>query len=97
MAALIGHLIALRGHVTNASFKQSIGILLMRKIDRAHKNYLKPENLRVNAFNLRKIPYGTLVFQQNSMICIGRHVEGQAFALQHGGQNYFLLVSLLNI
>ena len=42
--------VALRGHVTNASFKQSIGILLMRKIDRAHKNYLQPENLRVNAF-----------------------------------------------
>ena len=27
------------------------------------------------------------------MICIGRHVGGHAFALQHGGQNYFLLIS----
>ena len=26
------------------------------------------------------------------MICIGRHVGGYAFALQHGGQNYFLLI-----
>ena len=35
--------LALRGHVTNASFKQWVGILLMRKIDRAHKNYRTPE------------------------------------------------------
>ena len=35
--------LTLRGHVTTASFKQSTGILLMRKIDKAHKNYLKPE------------------------------------------------------
>ena len=27
------------------------------------------------------------------MICIGRHVGGHALALQHGGQNYFLLIS----
>ena len=31
--------LALRGHVTNASFKQWVGILLMPKIDRANKNY----------------------------------------------------------
>ena len=31
--------LALRGHVTSASFKQLVGILLMPKIDRAHKNY----------------------------------------------------------
>ena len=35
--------LALRGHVTNASFKQWVGILLTPKIDRAHKNYLTPE------------------------------------------------------
>ena len=35
--------LALRGHVTNASFKQWVGILLMPKIDRAHKNYLTAE------------------------------------------------------
>ena len=27
------------------------------------------------------------------MVCIGRHVGGHALALQHGGQNYFLLMS----
>ena len=35
--------LALRGHVTNTSLKQLVGILLMPKIDRAHKNYLTPE------------------------------------------------------
>ena len=42
---------------------------------------------------LREIFHGTLIFQQSSMICIGRHAGGHAFALQHGGQNYFLLIS----
>ena len=83
--------LALRGHVTNASFKQWAGILLMPKIDRAHKNYLTPEIWEET--HLREIFYGTLIFQQSSMICIGRHVGGHAFALQHGGQNYFLLIS----
>ena len=32
--------LALRDHLTNASFKQWIGILMMPKTDRAHKNYL---------------------------------------------------------
>ena len=36
-------LLILIGHVTNASFKQGVEILLMPKIDKAHKNYLKPE------------------------------------------------------
>ena len=35
--------LALRGHMTNASFKEWVGILRMPKIDRAHKNYLTPE------------------------------------------------------
>ena len=35
--------LALRGHVTNVSFKQLVVILLMPKIDRAHKNHLTPE------------------------------------------------------
>ena len=35
--------LALRGHVTNASFKQLVGIFPMPKIDRAHKNYLTAE------------------------------------------------------
>ena len=33
---LVNRPLALRGHVTNASFKQWVGILLMPKIDRAH-------------------------------------------------------------
>ena len=64
---------------------------LMPKIDGAHKNYLTPEIWEET--HLREIFYGTLIFQQSSMICIGRHVGGQTLALQHGGQNYFLLVS----
>ena len=77
--------------MTNASFKQWLGILLMTKIDRAHKNYLSPEIWE--KMHLREIFYGTLIFQQSSMICIGRHVGGHTLALQHGGQNYFLLIS----
>ena len=83
--------LALRGHMTNASFKQWVGILLMPKIARAHKNYLTPEIWEET--HLREIFYGTLIFQQSSMVCIGRHVGGHALALQHGGQNYFLLLS----
>ena len=66
--------VALRGHVTNAFFKRWVGILLMPKIDRAHKNYLTPEIWEET--HLREIFYGTLIFQQSSMICIGRHVGG---------------------
>ena len=65
--------LALRSHVTNASFKQWVGILLMPKIDRAHKNYLTTEIWEET--HLRVIFYGTLTFQQSSMICIGRHLE----------------------
>ena len=42
-------LLALRGHVTNASFKQWLGILLMPKIDIAHKHISYPRNLTGNA------------------------------------------------
>ena len=83
--------VALRGQVTNASFKRWVGILLMPKIDRAHKNYLTPEIWEET--HLREIFYGTLIFQQSSMICIGLHVGGHILALHHGGQNYFLLIS----
>ena len=82
---------ALRCHVTNASFKQWVGLLLMPKIDRAHKNYLIPKIWEET--HLREIFYGPLIFQQNSMICISHHVGGHTLALQHGGQNYFLLIS----
>ena len=63
----------------------------MQKIDRAPKNDLTPEILEET--HLREIIYGTLIFQQSSMICIGRHVGGHTLALQHGTQNYFLLIS----
>ena len=52
--------LVLRGHVTNASFKQWVGILLMPKINRAHKNYLTPEIWEET--HLREIFYGTLIF-----------------------------------
>ena len=58
--------LALRGHVTNASFKQWVGILLMPKIIRAHKNYLTPEIWEET--HLREIFYGTLIFQQSSIL-----------------------------
>ena len=63
----------------------------MPTIDRAHKYFLTAESLEET--HLREILYGTLIFQQTSMICIGRHVGGHALALQHGSQNYFLLIS----
>ena len=72
------------------SFKQWVGILLMTKIDRVCKNYLTPKIWEES--HLRETFYGTLIFQQSSMICICRHVGGHTLALQHGGQNYFLLV-----
>ena len=39
----IGLLYYLMHHVANASFKQGVEILLMPKIEKARKNYLKPE------------------------------------------------------
>ena len=60
--------LASRGHVTNASFKQWVGILLMPKFDGAHKNYHTPEIWEET--HLREIFYGTLIFQQSSMNCI---------------------------
>ena len=83
--------LALRGHVTNASFKQRVVILSLPKIERTHKNYLTPKIWEET--HLREIFYGTLIFQQSSKICIGRHVGGQTLALKHGSQNYFLLIS----
>ena len=59
------------------------------KIDRAHENYLTPEISEET--HLREIFYGTLIFQQSSTICIGRHVGGRTLALQHGGQTSFCL------
>ena len=76
--------------MTNASFKQLlVGVLLMTKIDRAHKNYLTSEIWEET--QLREIFYGTLIFQQSSMVCIGHHVGEHTLALQHGGQTTFCL------
>ena len=66
----IGHL--RWGHMTNASLKQWVVILLLLKIDRTHENYLTPEIWEET--HLRETFYVTLIFQQSSMICIGRHV-----------------------
>ena len=63
----------------------------MPKIDGAHKNYLTPEIWEETY--LREIFCGTLIFQQRSMICIGRHVGVHTLALQHGAKNFILLVS----
>ena len=41
----------------------------MPKIDGGHKNCLTRENLEET--HLRETFYGTLIFQQSSMICIG--------------------------
>ena len=83
--------LSLRGRVINASYKQWVGIFLMSKIDIGHKNYLTPKIWE--EAHLGAIFYGTLISHQISMICIGLHVAGHTVALQHGRQNYFLLVS----
>ena len=62
----------------------------MKKIDIAHKNYLTPEIGEET--HLRGIFYGTLIFQQSSMISVACHVGGHTLALQHDGQNYLWLV-----
>ena len=54
--------LALRGHVINASSKQWVGILLMPKIDRTHKNYLTSEIW--DGTLLREIFYGTWFFNK---------------------------------
>ena len=64
----------------------------MPKFDRAHKNYPTPEIWEET--HLKEIFYGALIFQQSSMmISIGCHVGEHTLALQHGGHNYFLLIS----
>ena len=68
-------------------------VLRMPKIlllEHTCKNYLTPEIWEET--HLRETFYGTLIFQQSSTIYIGRHVEGHTLALQHDGQNYFLLI-----
>ena len=85
--------LALRGHVTNASFKQWVGILLMPKIDGAHENYLTPEIWEET--HLREIFYGTLIFQQSSRICIGRHVGGHTLVVQHAWRPKLLFACIL--
>ena len=83
---LVNRPLALRGHVTNTSFKQWVGILFMPKIDRAHYHYLTPEIWEET--HLREIFYGTLIFLQSSVICIGRHIGGHTLALQQGTSSF---------
>ena len=71
---LINRPIALRGHVTNASFKQWVGILLIPKIDTAHKNYLTPEIWAET--HLREIFYGTLIFNKVVWFALAAMLEG---------------------
>ena len=87
--------LALRGHVTSASFKQWVGIFLMPKIDEAHKNYLTLEIWEET--HLREVFYGTLILQRSSMICVGHHVGGHTLTFQHGGQNLLFACILLNV
>ena len=65
--------------MTSASLKQWVVILLLPKLDRTHKNYLTPEIWE--EMHSRETFYGTLIFQQSSMICIGRYVGGHALYL----------------
>ena len=60
--------------VLRRSFKQWVGILLIPKLDRAHKSYLTPEIWEET--NLRDIFYGTLIFQQSSLFPLAAMLEG---------------------
>ena len=65
--------LALRGQKTNASFKQWVGILLMPKIDRAHKNYLTTNIWEET--HVREIFYGTFIFQQIKVVWLATMLE----------------------
>ena len=81
---------ALRGHVTNASLKQSV-VILLPKIDRTHKNYLTPEIWEET--HLREIFYVTFNWFFNKVVWfVLAAVGGHTLALQHGGRNFFLLI-----
>ena len=58
----------------------------MPKIDIAHKQYLTHEILEETY--VREIFYGTLIFQQSSMIVLAAMLESNS-----GGQNYSFLIS----
>ena len=77
------------------SFKQWVGILLMTKIDRVCKNYLTPKIWEES--HLRETFYGTLIFQQSSMICIGHHVGGHTLALPTWRPKLLSACILLNV
>ena len=79
----------LRGHVTNASFKQWVGILLMPKIDRAHKNYLTPEIWEKT--HLREIFYGTLIFNKVVWFVLAAMLEGILLSSNMAAKTTFCL------
>ena len=45
--------------------------------------------------HLRETFFGTLIFQQSSVICIGRYIRWHTLVLQHGGQKKLLFVCIL--
>ena len=59
----------------------------------AHKNYLTPEIWQET--HLRETFFGTLIFQQSSVICIGRYIRWHTLVLQHGGQKKKLFACIL--
>ena len=59
----------------------------------AHKNYLTPEIWQET--HLRETFFGTLIFQQSSVICIGRYIRWHTLVLQHGGQKKLLFACIL--
>ena len=81
--------LALRCHVTNASFKQWVGILLMPKIDRARKNYRTTAWTEIwEETHSREIFMALWFFNKVVWFVLAGMLEGK-YALQHGGQNYF--------
>ena len=84
--------VALRGHATNASFKRWVGILLMPKIDRAHKNYLTAEIWEEFTFKgdiLWHFGFLTKQYDLYWLPCWRTYFCPPTI----GGQNYFLLIS----
>ena len=68
----------------------------MPKIDKAHKQYLTREIWEET--HVKEIFYGTLIFQQSSMICIGRHVGGHTVLLPSNmAAKTFFSYILLNV
>ena len=66
--------LALPGLMTNALFKQRLGILLLTKNDRVHKNDLTPKILK--EMHLREIFYGIWLFNKEVCFVLAAMLEG---------------------